>query len=62
MLLIEKYNLNKAVIMVLHEIYSYDEVADAMFVSIPVDYNFAGVIKWMMEYFWNMMLTSYLSQ
>ena len=31
--------------MVLHEVYSYDEVADAMFVSIPVDYEFDGVMK-----------------
>lgn len=31
--------------MVLHEVYSYDEVADAMFVSIPVDYEFDDVMK-----------------
>ena len=31
--------------MVLHEIYSYDDVADAIFVSMPVDYEYEGVMK-----------------
>lgn len=31
--------------MVMHEAYSYDEFTDSLFIAIPIDYKYNGVIE-----------------